>query len=323
MLPTFLGGRKASTNKGATSKGKSATNSKGKASAVAGRTGASASPASDAISDIFQFTQSYTLGTAAVVDTKILNVAQDIIGLAITVGVVLTGNTNTTADQLTSLQQWQVLGPKGPLMNILPAPDFYQLEQRFSPLHVKPTVVALNGTTATSGTYLVYGINLPALGPTEHYTLLPAMNPYSSIGTATTGGTVTLTVAAIIGDASGVTSRYVYSGLPFTPSGGGVNDLVPVSPVQNADLVELFISGMTSDLTDISFIQSDLTGIRILPSTLVARANAEMISALDSDKLFPLFALKTNLNLAQGAHFFVNWGSSPSSSIRLGFFWLE
>lgn len=290
-------------------------------SAARGRHGVTSNQAADALSTSFQYTKAYTVTSVQQTDTLPLNLEDDAIGLQISLTVALTGNTSTTADQLLSLAVWQLIGPDGIEMNILPAPDFYQLEQRFSPLHVKPTVVALNGTTATSGTYLIYGINLPKSRGT--YTLLPQIQAAAAITASTTGGTVTVTVDAILGDAGGKISHYVFSNLPFTPSASGVNDLAPVAPIQDTDLTELFISGLTSNTADISFIQTTKAGGRILPSTLVAKANSQMITALDADKLFPLFSLATDLNIGRGAHFYVQWGTSPSNTIRLGFYWLE
>ena len=320
MVASIFSGIVGRARQGTGGRGRPKSANAGGRSAVTGRAGAANLPVADAQSTSFQMTKAYTLSTATITDTVVLNLEEDVIGFSVTATVALTGNTNTTSDQLSAFPAWQVLGPDGVEMNILPAPDFYMLEQRFSPLHVLPSTVNLNGTTATSGTYLVYGISLPKGG---NYNLLLSINPYTSIGTATTGGTVTITLDAILGKTGGKISRYLYSGLPFTPSANGVNDLAPVAPIQDTDLTELFISGLTSNTADISYIQTSKVGARILPSTLVAKANAAMISALPSTELFPLFSLQTDLNIGRGAHFLIQWGASPSSSIRLGFYWLQ
>lgn len=297
---------------------------KGGTSNVSGRYGASANAATNTTGSEFQFTQSYTLSTVAQNPTVNLNLGSDAIGFNIVVTVALTGNTSTTADQLTAFTIWQLLGPSGVDMVFQPTPDFYMFSQRFGPNHVKPTVVDLNGTTATTGYYAVYGINLPALAAPNHYSMIVGINPYTSIGTSTTGGTVTITMEAIAGDAQGVTSHSAFSSLPFTPAANGTNDLVPVAPVQDIDLTEMFISGMTSNIADVNFFSSTTLGVHILPTTLVQADNAVLPgTTMDTDKIYPLLALGVNLNLTGGTHFFAYWGSSPSSSIRLNFYWLQ
>lgn len=311
-------------NRGSTARSTGSTRSKGYRSQITGRQGASSNPSSNESGGEFQFSQSFTLSTVSQTPTFNLNFGSDCIGWSITVTLAMTGNTNTTADQLTAFQQWQILGPGGNLMNIQPAPDWYMLAQRFGPQHVKPTVVAMNGTTATTGYYVVYGINLPALNAPNHYSLLLGIQPYTSIGTASTGGTVTITIESMSGDAQGVTSHYAYSNLPFTPSANGTNDLVPVAPIQDVDLVELFLSGLTSNVADVAFFQSTDVGPHILPQTIIQGDNARFPgTTMDTDKLYPLMALETNLNLTMGTHFYANWGASPSNSIRAGFYWLD
>ncbi len=305
---------------------------------VAGRVGAQQNGIANAVSDSFQYQKTYTMSTSQQTDTLPLNLESDVIGLQINLAGTAVGV--TAGDFLGVLGQWQLLGPDGVQMNIYPLPDFYMLEQRFSPLHVLPTYQVMSAT-ALSAAYTVYGINLPMAA--GQYTLLVTVNSLAQAiangDTGLTGLPLTITISAILGNCVGLSSHYIYSGLPFTPAANGTNDLATVAPIQDVDLTELFLSGMTSNSADINFIQSSSTGARIFPSTLIGRANSKMFSALPSAAgtptgwvaaalggggvLYPLFSLESDLNIGKGKHFYITWGATPAATIRAGFYWQQ
>ena len=83
---------------------------------------------------------------------------------------------------------------------------------------------------------------------------------------------------------------------------------------------------MTSNTADIDYMQiiseGNTVSPRVTSGVVQSLDNAEMVNSVPSTELFPLFALKSNVVLGRTSHFYVTWGSSPSSSIRLGFYYL-
>ena len=248
----------------------------------------------------------------------------DYIALNFALSGSVSGGTAVDNDVFDLISEVDILNASGTIMKLTPATDFYDLAQRFGPLHTRTSVVTMTavGTTYTNA-IVVYGISLPAKdGP---YTLQVTYAQPSTVGTGNTGSTVALTVQATIGTAP-MLSNYVFTQLPFTPVASGIVDLSPLVPIQGPVLSELFISGMTSNTADINYMQiiseGNTVSPRVTSGVIQSLDNAEMVSSVPSTELFPLFALKSNVVLGRTSHFYVTWGSSPSSSIRLGFYYL-
>ncbi len=289
-------------------------------SKTVGRQGASPHAATDAASDSFQFSTTYAAGA---VDTRALTQDGDYVSMIVGLAVTATGNT-ATVDILNALSRIDFIAKNGPVISLVPNPDFYQIAQRFSEYHTKPTVAQVTGATQVSATYKVDGINMPeTYGP---YSIQITVNSASGFSASTTALSVVFTLSFVIGTAPKLT-RYVFSGFPVAVSANGTSDLSPVAAIQDIPLVELFISGLTSNTADISFLEltnsQGAPAPRITATDLVARANSMMVTNLDSDKLFPLMAMGMNLTLSRTNHTYFNWGATPSSTIRLGFYWLE
>ena len=291
---------------------------------VKGRVGSSPIESTNAASNSFQFQDTQTPSTAAIVKSYPLTNDGDYIALNFALSGSVSGGTAVDNDVFDLISELDILNASGTIMKLTPSTDFYDLAQRFGPLHTRTSVVKMTtvGTTYTNA-IVVYGISLPAKdGP---YTLQVTYAQPSTVGTGNTGSTVALTVQATIGTAP-MLSNYVFTQLPFTPVASGIVDLSPLVPIQGPVLSELFISGMTSNTADINYMQiiseGNTVSPRVTSGVIQSLDNAEMVSSVPSTELFPLFALKSNVVLGRTSHFYVTWGSSPSSSIRLGFYYL-
>jgi hypothetical protein len=313
------------------------TGSSGTGNATQGRSGATGPNAANAASEDFKFTDTKSAGN---VTTYIITGDQDYIRTFWNINVTATGN-STSADILGAIQQVLILGKDGPVTNMNPMPDFYYFQQRFSPLHSLPTSVVATGASATQGNYTLYGTNLPVAG--GPYTMIVTIQAASTFNTSTTALSVTYSVSFGVGNCGGHVTHYVSSGLGFSPSSGGANDLAPIAPIQGVNLVELWMSGFTTmaatSTNDIAYVQVSSSGGLVTPrvtsGTLISNANAEMNSALFSaaqsvsagstgytPSLFLLFPLKTQLKLGPGAHCWLYWTSgTPSTTIRCGYVW--
>jgi hypothetical protein len=291
---------------------------------VKGRLGSTPIETTNAASNSFQFQDTQTPSSAAIVKSYPLTNDGDYIALNFAISGSVSGGSAVDNDVFDLISEVDILNASGTIMKMTPATDFYDLAQRFGPLHTRTSVVTMStvGTTY-SNAIVVYGISLPSKdGP---YTLqITYANP-STVGTGNTGSTVSLTVQATIGTAP-LLSNYVFTQLPFTPVKSGIVDLSPLVPIQGPTLSELFISGMTSNTADIDYVQIISEGNTVTPrvtsGVIQSLDNAEMVNSVPSTELFPLFALKSNVVLGRTSHFYVTWGSSPSSSIRLGFYYL-
>lgn len=307
----------------------SVTNPAGK-SAQVGRSGVGSNPSYSALSAVFQFTDTRSAG-----NVNDYPLSSDGAWTALEINTSVTVTSGSTAvpatDILTAYSRIEILDSSGTIISMQPAPDFYNFAQRFGELHVRPATVQVTGVASgnatASGSYMIYGVNLPQnRGP---YTFRISIVPAATFSADATALSVTTTLSLQAGDPASVVSqsRYMFSNLPFTPGANGVNDLAPLAPIQGVSLSELFITGQTSDTADISFIQMQSVGAnvgsRILPSDLVALANSEMVSSLPTDTTYLLFPLKTNITLGRDSHLYLNWGASPSSTIRTGFYWLQ
>jgi hypothetical protein len=289
-----------------------------------GRGAAEPLVASNATSSIFLASDTVTSTTASVVRQYPVTADGDIIATQFDFSVTPTGNTATTGDMLTAVNEIGIYDSTGEIMKINPIPDIYDLVQRFSPQHVRPTPTTLNAANQVNFSVKLFGISLPVSG--GPYTFYVTSNPASSVGTGTTSVTLSYAIRAVLGDAKRK-SHFVPSQLPATPVANGILDLAPLAPIQDVDLTELFISGLTSNLADINYIDANSLGniiaTRVSSGALVAADNAQMLSPLPSTEIFPLLALDTNLALGRASHFYLNWGASPSSTIRFGYYWLE
>lgn len=291
--------------------------STGSRSEVNGRVGIGLNSAVNAQGSGFQLKETFSGGDVA---TRVLTTDSDWIGMVLGITVTPTGNTSTSTDILTALGQLQILDKDGSAILCNPSVDFYDFAQRFTPTHIRPSVVNSDAATAVSGTYYV-PFNLPLeYGP---YTIIQNFADASSFGTSTTAISTSYELQLIPGVAPYET-RFSYSNLPFTPASDGVNDLAPLATIQEHNLDELFLSGLTSNTADISFMTISSAGNmianRVTSGYLVTKANAIMNSTLPTTELFPLLALGTSIQLGRSSHLYMNWGSSPSSSIRVGYF---
>ena len=311
----------------------------GNSNANNGRTGAQGPAANNAPSSDFQFTDT---SSSANVKSYVLRSDTDIVRATFTLSVTATGN-STSADITGAIQQIQILGPAGPLVTMTPMPDFYNFGTRFSPLHNTPAQVISTVATVISGTWVVYGLNLPALA-NGVYTMSITTQTAATFNTSVTALSVVTTLQLGFGNCGGKTTHYAYSGLPFTPAVSGVNDLAPLASIQGKNLIELFLYGFTATTgatPDLAYVQiqskGGVLGPRITTQELISVTNAEingnLISTAESVSagsvgrtplMFMLFPLKTTLVLGNGAHCYFNWGTStPSTTIIAGYYWLE
>ena len=291
---------------------------------VKGRVGTTPIETTNSASNSFQFQDSVTPTSSAIVKSYPLTTDGDYIALSFSVSGSVSGGTAVANDVFDLISNVSILNPSGTIMNMTPAIDWYDLAQRFGPIHTRASEVEMTvvGTTYTNA-IVVYGLSLPVKD--GDYTLQVTYAQPSTVGTGNTGSTVALTVQATIGTAP-LLSNFVFTQLPFTPVANGIVDLSPLVPIQGPELSELFITDMSSNTADISYIQVVSEGNSVSPrmtSGIIASLdNAEMVSAVPSTELFPLFALKTNIVLGRTSHFYVTWGATPSASIRLGFYYL-
>ena len=248
----------------------------------------------------------------------------DYVAMTMDLTVTPTGNTSTTTDILSAIDYLEFVAG-GTIMKVRPT-DLYDITQRFNQFGKRPSVTDSNSATAVSASYKFEGLSLPVnRGP---YTLIVNTVAASAFGTSTTALSVAYTISFVIGATEGHRSRFVYTSWPGgAPSASGVADIASIASIQNVPLTELFITGMTSNTADISTIQIQSQGNAVTnretSSAIVARCNSLLTSDLQSTELFPLLGLGTDLTLGRGAQFLVNFGASPSSSMYLGFYWLD
>ena len=297
-------------------------------SVTKGRNGVVGAQARQAISDVFQFEDTPNIPATK---SYLLTTDSSYIGFVITV-TATAANTNAGAenvpDILNVFSQINILDDSGNIVSMIPNIDFYNFAQRFSTLHTIPAVTEIvvpgNSSASASATYRIPGVNLPLLSGSKKYTLQVVTQAASGVtGVSFTDVTITL---SMIPGAAPRTTHYVYSGLPFTPTANGFQDLGVNATIQNVDLEELFMNGLTSNVADISYLQiqsvNGTVGGRVFASDLVARIQTESVGALPATALYPLLALKTSARLGGSHHFYLQFGATPSSSIRLGYYWL-
>lgn len=298
------------------SRGAAATSTK-----ASGRAGSGNFAASNAAgSDVFQFTDA--TGALGSTMTHPLSSDADWVEMTYTI-TVSASSASVTTDLLNAIATIEIIAPDGPIIRMVPNPDFYLFVQRFTEYgSVAPTttVATATVTTSASDTYAV-PVNLPkSRGP---YTVIVSMaSSFASAATVTT--TVTLSLRSGVANQR---TRYAYSNLPFTAVASGTQDLAPLAPIQDVELQELFFTGMTSNSADINYIQiqseGSPVGPRVLSGILVARDKQSITTTLPSTYLYPLLALKTSLKLGRSSHFYITWGASPASTIRNGFYWFD
>ena len=297
-------------------------------SVTKGRNGVVGAQARQAISDVFQFEDTPNIPATR---SYLLTTDSSYIGFVITV-TATAANTNAgvenVPDILNVFSQINILDDSGNIVSMIPNIDFYNFAQRFSTLHTIPAVTEIvvpgNSSASASATYRIPGVNLPLLSGSKKYTLQVVTQAASGVnGVSFTDVTITL---SMIPGAAPRTTHYVYSGLPFTPTANGFQDLGVNATIQNVDLEELFMNGLTSNVADISYLQiqsvNGTVGGRVFTSDLVARIETESVGALPVTALYPLLALKTSARLGGSHHFYLQFGATPSSSIRLGYYWL-
>lgn len=306
------------------------TSTKGNVGAATGRHGLQRLSAANAVSTVFQFDESHAKGTY----TKVLSTDDDWVGMNFVITVTPTGNTISTQDILAAITQIQILGPAGPVMTLQPVPDFYYLEQRFNPYHTFDAQVSTAGATAE-----VYASHVPVSLPESQgpYTFVWAVDASQLAGGSTTAGTVEVALSLTAGQADGQLN-YIYANFPATIAANGTQDLAPIAAVQGVTLTELFISGLSSNNTDITTVQlqsaGSTLGPRISGYELVSLAQSRLgqtLADLDvigqssgdpGDLLMPLFALQSELVLGRNAHMYVFFGATPSTALRLGYAWV-
>jgi hypothetical protein len=256
------------------------------------------------------------------VDTIPLSDESDWVGMNVTVTLnSIVGNTSVTADLLTVLQQIDILGAGGTPISLQPSVDFYNFAQRFSRRHIVPATVELNGTTSVSGTYNIPGVNLPK--GRGGYSIRITTAQFAAVGTATTAYNVTIRLALNPGSTEGKMTNFQFSGMPFGVSAGGVQNLGTVAAFPDVSLVELFVSGMTSNTADIDHLEIEGVTPLVYAADLVSKLTQEMESALPSTQLWLCLALHTNLTLSRLKKFLLYFGATPSTTMRLGYYWLS
>lgn len=289
-------------------------------STTSGRVGVSGNQAKGNVAtDGFQFARAYA---GPSVDTIALSDESDWVGMNFTVTLnSIVGNTSTTADLLTVIQQIDILGAGGTPISLTPAVDFYDFAQRFSRRHIRPAVVELNGTTSVSGTYNLVGVNLPRNG--SGYSIRITTAAFANVGSSTTAYNVTIRLAMNAGDCGGRMTNFQFSGMPFGVSAGGVQNLGTVAAFPDVPLVELFITGMTSNVADIDHLEIEGVTPLVYAADMTSKLTQEMESPVPTTELWLCLALHSDLTLSRGKKFLLYFGSAPSTTMRLGYYWLS
>lgn len=240
---------------------------------------------------------------------------------------VSASSASVTTDVLASLggsnNGIEFIGPEGPIITQDPVPDFYLFYQRFGQFGqalTATTVASATVTTSATATYYV-PMNLPkAKGP--YSVVVTTASSFASAATISVNVTLNLVPGTC---PNGARTRYKPTSLPFTPGANGTNDLSTVATIQGPVLDELFLTGLTSNTADISFLQIESQGYsmtpRIASSVIVARDAAALSGTLNSTYLYPMLAFGTGMIFGRDAHFYMTFGASPSSNIRVGYHW--
>lgn len=293
-------------------------------SKVSGRQGAIGPSAANAGSQVYAFNQTINAGNTF---TYPLTLDGDFIAANFNVTMNFTMSSAST-DILSGISTVQIIAPDGPTFTAVPVPDFYMVAQRFSQygqsLSVVQTTVTTTGTHAVVGNYNI-PINLPA-----------AKGPYTLVITAASSALANTTVMASMGVElglqlgtcpNGARTRYAYTNAPFTAANSGTNDLAPLAAIQDVDLQELFLSGLATNTSAVSYILIQSAGSSIAPKvtgTQIVNIDATYLTtAMNADYAYPLLALQSTLQLGRSAHFYITWGSTAPSAPRLGFYWFD
>lgn len=295
---------------------------------TSGRLGVQPHAATNAGSDVQVF-QNYSFTTLGQSQTFPLPADGDFVAAIFSVAVTAASTSVSTTDILSyfAANGIEIVAQDGPIIDLTPVRAFYDFQQRFGEYGVAPTVTPLATSTVTvsaSATYYVSGLNLPqSSGPYTLNITIAGSNPSS-------GALVSVVVSLflVIGSTpNGLRTRFKENSLPFTPAANGTQDLAPVAAIQGVELQELFFDGLTSNTADIAFLQiasaGTTLGTRVSSADVVARDTAKMSGTIAATRLYPLFAFNTALVLDRTAHFYITWGASPSSTIVVGYYWLE
>lgn len=317
-----VGGGQSATL-GGTKRGQ--TGKVGNTSKATGRVGAGANAASNATSDVTQFTSFGLIASQA--QTFVLTSDSDWVAAVWTLSVTFTGGfTGTSSDILGAIANVQVVAADGVIINLTPTPDFYMLQQRFGQYGVQPTPVYASASgSAYSATYYMGGFNLPqAKGP---YSLIIQAAAAAAANASATGLTIAIGLSLKSGTAA-QRLRTAFANLPFTPTSGATQDLAPLAPIQDVSLVELMFSGMSSSQNDIVIwqlmSQGSTVGPRVAGTTLVARQSNEVTGTVPVTELYPLLALQSNLTLGRNAHAYLTFGTyNPPTTIRICYVWFD
>jgi hypothetical protein len=289
-----------------------------------GRQGASGPPAANAGSNVYAFNQTINAGNTF---TYPLTSDGDFINLTFQVTMTFSQSSAST-DILTGLSTVQILAPGGPVITSQPAPDFYLFSQRFGPYGVAATLAQTTVTTTGShtavGTYQIPW-NLPA-----------AKGPYTLVITAASSALANTTVMVSMGVElqlqqgvcpNGARTNYVYANVPFTPSNSGTNDFAPLAPIQDVALQEMFLTGLATNTTAISYIQLQSVGqsmaTRLTGYAINSIASTYLTGSINADYMYPLLALQSTLQLGRNSHLYITWGSTAPSAPRTGFVWFD
>lgn len=282
-----------------------------------GRQAFSGPPASNAGSNVYCFNQTINAGNTF---TYPLTVDGDYIGVNALITPLFTSST-VSVDVLSTLAFFDIIAPDGTIVHAQPSPDFYLWYQRFGPYGKQLTVSNVASATVTTSATVNYQIpiSLPA-----------SKGPYTVVWTAasTTGLTsVNIEMSLQLGGSGGRRFRYAFANVPVTPSNSGTNDLAPLAPIQDIELDELFLTGLTTNTSAVAFAQLQSAGSSVAPRVtgqqLVGAAAQYLTGSVSADYMYPLLALQTKLMLGRTSHAYFTWGSTAPSAPRMGFAWAD
>jgi hypothetical protein len=324
--PTLIG-RNATATK---TKGQNAQ-ARGPAKGI-GNTGANGLAAANAGSDVFCFTTTIAPG-----GTFTFPLSDDGDFIAQKWGVSVTaGSASLTTDILAAISLIEFIGPGGPIIDFVPTPDFYLFLQRFGEYGASttPTTIAQSATVTTSATITYYvPCNLPAAK--GNYTIVitaaSAFNAAVSLST-------TVTLEMRLGTCpDGIRTRYKATSPAWTPATGLYIDAAPLAPIQDIELQEIFITGLTSNggsttAADITYMQIQSLGSSIatkLTSGSILSGDAQALSGAvggwsANTVIYPLLALGSTLVLGRSAHLYLQYlTGAPSATSRFGYVWFD
>ena len=272
--------------------------------------------------DDFVATDTVTAGASGTNVTRTYPLPQrgDVTGIVVALTDTMSGTVTSTDIAKTLPAIYITKGQGGSQVCKFAGTDIYNLYADFSLHNTQLTTVNVTNTSATSSTFVIPGLRLPASMAPWYIELDFAA--YSVFGTQVTGGTYTYSLTVQYGQAQGLVSHIVTTAI--TPVDSGFINISPVMPVQEANIHEVIFSGLSSSSTDITYFQiegaSGPQENRLLSTTIIARDAQVIQGTLPTTVLWLRERSAIAFNRSRG--FWLQYGSSPASTINVLLYWV-